>query len=55
MSKIELAELLQQDINDLKGVFNYEKYGLTQVEAKLQARGIMGNLQDHIEDLIKES
>lgn len=54
MTKIELAELLQQDLNDLKGVFNYENYGLTIEQAKLQARGIMKNLEEHIEELIRE-
>lgn len=52
MSKIALAELLQQDINDLKGFLDYEKYGLTHDEAKIQAKGIMANLESHIEELI---
>ena len=53
MTKIELAELLQQDINDLKGLFKYEEYGLSQEQAKIQARGIIANLEEHAEDLIK--
>jgi hypothetical protein len=53
MSKIELAELLQQDINDLKAVFNYETYCLTKEKALIQARAIMANLGDHLEELIK--
>lgn len=55
MSKIELAELLQQDINELKGVLIYEAYGLTKEQAKIQARGIIANLEDHLEELIEES
>lgn len=55
MSKIELAEALQSDINDLKGVFNYKDYGLTEKQIALQARAIMLNLENHIEELIKES
>ena len=54
MSRIKLAELLQQDINDLKGVFNYESYGLTKKQAKVQAKAIFSNLENHIEELIRE-
>lgn len=54
MSKIELAKSLQQDLNDLKGVFNYRSYGLSEEQAKTLARGILANLQDHIEELIRE-
>ena len=54
MSKIKLAELLQQDMNDLKGIFDYESYGLTKEQAKLQARAIIENLEDHLEELINE-
>ena len=52
MSKFELIEAIQQDINDLNGVFNYESYGLTKEQAKLQARAVMVNLESHIEELI---
>lgn len=55
MSKIELAELLQQDIIELKEIFDYKKYGLSEDMAKIQARGIFLNLQDHLEELIKTS
>lgn len=54
MSKISLAEALEQDIRDLEGVFSYEKYGLTKSQAKKQARGIVLNLRDHIEALIEQ-
>lgn len=52
MSKIELAEEIQQDINDLKEIFKYENYGLTKHQAHLQARAIIANLEDHLEELI---
>ena len=55
MSKISIADAIEQDIQDLKGIFDYEQYGLTKTEAKLQARGIMANLQDHLEELIIEN
>lgn len=55
MSIIKLAELMQQDINDLKGIFNYENYGLTREQIKLLIREVMLNLEYHIEELIKES
>lgn len=54
MSKISLADVLEQDIRDLEGVFSYEDYGLTKEQAKMQARGIMKNLKAHIEELIKK-
>ncbi|MDD3435602.1 MAG: hypothetical protein PHC64_00465 [Candidatus Gastranaerophilales bacterium] len=52
MSKFSLAEALQQDIEDLKGIFNYEFYGLTREQAKLQTRAVIINLEDHLEELI---
>ncbi len=52
MSRIALAEALEQDIRDLEGVFEYEKYGLSKEEAKVQVKGIIKNLKDHIEDLV---
>lgn len=53
MSKINLLELLQQDIEDIKGLIDYEKYGLTKESMKNQARAIISNLQDHLEELIQ--
>lgn len=53
MSKFELLELLQQDIEDLKSVFNYENYGLTKEQAKIQERAILTNLEDHLEELVE--
>ncbi len=54
MSKINLFELLQQDLEDLKGLFNYKDYGLTEEQMKRQAKAIVANLEDHLEDLIKK-
>lgn len=53
MPKIELLELLQQDIEDIKGVINYESYGMNKETMKKHARGIILNLQEHLEELIK--
>ena len=46
---------MQQDINDLKGGFNYEVYGLSKEQAQRQAKGIISNLEDHLEELLGES
>lgn len=55
MSKIELAEVLQQDINELRKILVYSNQGgLTKRQAKIQARAIISNLEDHIEELISE-
>ena len=53
MLKINVLELLQQDIEDLKGVMNYKEYGLTELSIKNQARAIILNLQDHLDELIQ--
>lgn len=53
MSRIELLELLQQDIEDIKGIINYEKYGLKKNIVQKQARGIILNLQEHLEEFIQ--
>ncbi len=53
MSKISLLELLQQDIEDLKGVIDYKKHGMTEDSMQKQARAIVLNLQDHLEEFIQ--
>ncbi len=53
MSKLELLELLQQGIKDVKGLINYKKLGLTEEEMKKQAREIILNLQEHLEELVQ--
>lgn len=56
MSKIGLAELLQQDINELKGILIYNSSsGLTKRQSRIQAKAILSNLEDHLEELIEES
>lgn len=54
MSKAYLIELLQQDVEDIKGLIDYEKYGLTEELVKNQARAIILNLQDHLEEFIQK-
>ena len=54
MPKISLFDLLQQDIQDLNGLVKYKEYGLNEKEMKKQARGIILNLQEHLEEFIKE-
>ena len=53
MSKLELMDLLQQDIEDVKGLIDYDKYGLSKEEMKKQARGIILNLQEHLEEFVR--
>lgn len=53
MSKFELLELLQQDIKDIKGLIKFDEYGMNKEDMKKLARGIIGNLEDHFEELIK--
>lgn len=53
MSKIRLAELLEQDVRELEGIFLYKEYELTEEQAQRLARGIFENLKDHLEELIK--
>lgn len=52
MLKIELIELLQQDINELRGILVYDSYGLTKEQASMQAGAIISNLEDHLEELL---
>lgn len=53
MSKIQILDLLQQDIKDINGLVNYDKYGLTKAEMRKQARGIIINLQEHLEEFVQ--
>lgn len=54
MSKIQILDLLQQDIEDIKGLIQYDKYGLTKAKMKKQARGIIMNLEEHLEEFIQK-
>lgn len=51
--KLSILSSLQQDIEDLKGLITYEKDGITEEVMKRQARAIILNLQEHLEELIK--
>lgn len=53
MSRFDLLEMLQQDIEDIKGLFEYKKHRLTKIEIRKLAKGIIGNLEDHFEEFIK--
>lgn len=54
MTKISLFDLLQQDIQDLESLVKYKEYGLNEKTMKKQARGIILNLKEHLEDLIQK-
>ena len=53
MNKFELLDLLQQDVKDINGLIEYDSYGLTKAEMRKQARGIIINLQEHLEEFIQ--
>lgn len=53
MSKIVLLELIQQDIIDIKGLIEYYKCEQNNGSINVQARGILLNLQEHLEEFIK--
>ncbi len=53
MSQNELLECLQQDIEDLKGLIKYKEYGLSEERMKKQARAIILNLQDQLNEIIQ--
>lgn len=55
MLKLELLDLLQQDIIDIKGLINYDKYGMSKENMKKQARGIIKNLAEHLEEFVKNN
>ncbi len=54
MPRIELFELIQQDIEDIKSIINYEKYGLKKDEMIKYSRGILINLQEHLEEFVED-
>lgn len=54
MKNFDLYEILQHDIEDIKGLINYQEYGLSYNEMKTQSKGILKNLEDHIEELINK-
>lgn len=54
MPQISIFELLQQDIEDIKGLITYQNDGITKEVMKNQARGIILNVKEHIEELVEE-
>lgn len=53
MFKITILDLLQQDIEDVKGIIDYEKYEMKKSLVRKQARAILLNLQDHLEEFVE--
>lgn len=53
MSRFELVELIQQDIQDIKGLVKFDEYGMNNEDMKKLSRGIILNLEEHLEDFIK--
>lgn len=53
MSRFDLLELLQEDIKEIKSLFEYEKHKLTKNRIRNLARGIIGNLEDHLEEYVE--
>ena len=53
MSKINLLELLQQDIDEIKGFIEYKKDELVEETMKNQLRAIILNLKDHLEEFVE--
>lgn len=53
MLRFDLLELLQQDINNIKSLFEYEKHRLTKIEIRRLARGFILNLEDHFTEFIQ--
>ena len=50
MKNKDLIKLLEQDIADIKGLICYESDDLTDETAKIQARAIILNLKEHLEE-----
>lgn len=50
MKNKDLIKLLEQDIADIKGLIHYESDDLTDETAKIQARAIILNLKEHLEE-----
>lgn len=53
MSRFDLLEFIQNDIEEIKSLFAYEKHKLTKIETRRLARGIIANLEDHFEEYIE--
>lgn len=53
MSRFELLELIQRDIEEIKSLFEYENHRLTKIQTRRLAKGIITNLEDHFEEYIE--
>ncbi len=52
MKNNDLKKLLEQDVADIKGLIIYEGDDLTDETAKIQARAIILNLKEHLEEFL---
>lgn len=52
MANNDLKELLNQDINDIKGLINCENDKLTEEVIRKQARAISLNVKEHLDEFI---
>lgn len=55
MVKENVKKLIEEDIEDIKGLINYEEDGLTEEVVKKQARAIFINLQEHLDEFFKNN
>lgn len=53
MSRFELLELIQKDIEEIKKLFEYEKHKLTKIMIRNLSRGLIKNLEEHLEEYIE--
>lgn len=53
MTQENVKKLIEEDIEDINGLINYEQDGLTEEVVKKQARAILLNLKEHLEEFIK--
>lgn len=54
MKSFQSIQNVQQDIIELKAISNYEEGGLDKEQLANQLKGVTKNLEDHLEDLIKD-
>lgn len=52
MNNEDVIKFLELDIADIKGLMTYENDDLTDETAKVQARAIILNLKEHLEEFI---
>jgi hypothetical protein len=52
MKNNDLKKLLEQDVADIKGLIIYEGDDSTDETAKVQARAIILNLKEHLEEFL---